>query len=59
MGAAGVGPGAGEGDLLGRALLQQKLTLGVEQKDTESTVEHALVDVRHQVGCIEGQEMGC
>lgn len=58
VGAASVGPGGGEGDLLVRALLQEELATGVEQKDTEGAVKHALVDVGHQVGWIEGRRNG-
>ena len=49
VGAAGVGPQVGEGDLLGCALLQKQAVLVVEQEDREGPVKEALVDVGHQM----------
>lgn len=51
VGAAGVRPHVGEGDLLGGALLQQQALVGVEEEDRKGTVKKALVDVGHQVAC--------
>lgn len=33
----------------GSYLLEEELVLGVEEEDAEGTVEHALVDLLHQV----------
>lgn len=49
MGAASISPVRWEGDFGVRTLLQQQFTLRVEQKDTEGAVQHALLDIRHQV----------
>ena len=49
VGAAGVGPHVGEGDLLGSALLKEKLVLVVEEEDGEGTVKETLVDVGHEM----------
>lgn len=51
MGAAGVGPHVGEGDLLGGALLKEQFVLIVEEEDGKGTVEEALVDVGHEMAC--------
>lgn len=51
VGAAGVGPHVGEGNLLGGALLQQQALVGVEEEDGKGTVKKTLVDVGHQVAC--------
>jgi hypothetical protein len=48
---ASICPHVREGDLLGRALLEEKAVLGIEEEDGESPVEEALVDVLHQVAC--------
>lgn len=52
VGAAGVGPHVGEGDLLAGALLEEELVLVVEEEDREGSVEETLVDVGHEVACI-------
>ena len=49
VGAAGVGPHVGEGDLLGSALLEEELVLVVEEEDREGTVKEALVNVGHEM----------
>lgn len=49
VGAAGVGPHIGEGDLLGGALLKQKAVLRVKEENGKGTVEETLVNVGHQV----------
>jgi len=51
VGAAGVGPCVGEGDLFGRTLLQQELgAVSREQEDRESTVKKVVrQNVLHQV----------
>ena len=49
VGAAGVGPHVGEGDLFRGALLQEQLVLVVEEENGEGSVQEALVDVRHKV----------
>lgn len=51
MGAAGVRPHVGEGDLLGRTLLKQQTLVRVEKEYGESTVEEAAINVGHQVAC--------
>ena len=55
MGAAGVGPVAGEGDLGSGALLQQQSPPPIEQEHGERTVQRATSqDVLVQVGCWVG-----
>lgn len=49
VGAAGVCPHVGEGDLLGGALLEQQLVLIVEQEDGKGAVQETLVDVGHEM----------
>ena len=49
VGAAGVGPHVGEGDLFRGALLEEELVLIVEEEDGEGAVEQSLVDVGHQM----------
>lgn len=49
--AAGVRPDARERDLGRRPLLQHELAVGREQKDGEGAVQHAGIDVRHDVRC--------
>jgi len=49
VGAAGVGPHVGEGDLLGSALLEEELVLVVEEEDGEGTVKETLVDIGHEM----------
>lgn len=49
MGAAGVSPHIGEGDLLGGALLEQKAVLRVKEENGKGAVEETLVNVGHQV----------
>lgn len=51
VGAAGVCPHVGEGDLLGGALLEEELVLVVEEEDGKGAVEEALVDVGHEMAC--------
>ena len=49
MGATGVGPEVGEGDLLRGSLLEEQAVLGVEEEDGECAVKQAFVDVLHEV----------
>lgn len=49
VGAAGIGPHVGEGDLLGGALLQEQTLVGIEQENGKGTVKETLVNVGHQV----------
>lgn len=51
VGAAGVRPHVGEGDLLGRTLLKQQALVRVEEENGEGTVEEAAINVGHQVAC--------
>mmetsp|Transcript_29203 Transcript_29203/g.75180 ORF Transcript_29203/g.75180 Transcript_29203/m.75180 type:complete len:216 (-) Transcript_29203:307-954(-) len=57
MGAAGVGPHLGEGDLLVSPLLEEELVLRVEKEHRESTVEKALLDLGNKMACTKGVRM--
>jgi hypothetical protein len=51
VGAAGIGPHIGEGDLLSGALLEQKAVLRVKEENGKGTVKETLVNVGHQMAC--------
>lgn len=57
MGAAGIGPHVGEGNLLGGALLQEQALIGIEQENGKGTMKEVLVDVAHQVACSTGSSL--
>lgn len=51
VGAAGVCPHVGKGNLLGGALLEEQLVLVVEEEDGKGAVQETLVDVGHEMAC--------